>query len=287
VLNQITNPDESALDFGFDLLGRMLTYDTAARESTFDYDGSKRLGDYDNSTGTWKRYHSCKRNFLAVEDATNTYYILYDKDGSTKVIFTDSGVVNRVEYDCLGYIRNKTTDLQVELLWKRLFSIDDEGYFSSNSNFIIKPILGRGIQINSSFIVPLGKPANQTLQVEPFCMRAADLQGTNGEECANTSGEDEANSAPRVLFRGEFPPRNYPTDTDADEDNCEEGEYVCRHNNSGQEVSIDPRPGGGGTDWCCGGIGDTHLVDHIAWSFIDAKFGHNVIGTVLCNLYLW
>ncbi len=76
-----------------------------SRESTFNYDGTKRFGDYDNDDSEWKRYHWCKGEFLGYEDDTNTYYIVSDMEGSTKIIIDSSqGVVNRIEYDHLGVI---------------------------------------------------------------------------------------------------------------------------------------------------------------------------------------
>jgi len=72
-----------------------LSYDTDSRESTFNYDGTKRFGDFDDG---WKRYHWCKSQFLGYEDEANTYYIVPDINGSTKVIFTHAGtIVNRLD----------------------------------------------------------------------------------------------------------------------------------------------------------------------------------------------
>ena len=97
-----------------------------SRKSTFNYDGTKRFGDFDDG---WKRYHWCKGEFLGYEDDTNTYYIVPDREGSTKVIIDSSqGVINRLEYDHLGKIRSQTTTPQVELLWRRLFAGIESGY---------------------------------------------------------------------------------------------------------------------------------------------------------------
>ncbi|MBN2541342.1 RHS repeat protein [bacterium] len=120
VLNEIITSAGASLDFNFDLLGKLRQYDTSTRESTFDYEGSKRLGDYDDYAQEWKRYHWCKTQLLGYEDDTNTYYIVPDVTGSTKIIIDSNSVVNRLDYDHLGYLRNKITDPQVELLWKAL-----------------------------------------------------------------------------------------------------------------------------------------------------------------------
>ncbi len=62
-----------------------------------NYDGTRRFGDFD---GGWKRHHWCKSQFLGYEDDPNTYYIVPDIHGSTKVIFTHAGtIVNRLDYD--------------------------------------------------------------------------------------------------------------------------------------------------------------------------------------------
>jgi hypothetical protein len=63
------------------MLGRLRGYDTDSRERTFNYDGTKRFGDFD---GGWKRYHWCKSQFLGYEDDANTFYIVPDIHGSTK-----------------------------------------------------------------------------------------------------------------------------------------------------------------------------------------------------------
>ncbi|RKZ32556.1 hypothetical protein DRQ33_05665 [bacterium] len=98
ILNQIIKPDNSTIDFDFDMLGRLRGYETSSRDSTFDYDGIKRLGDFDNSDDEWHRYH-WGNAFLGYQDDTNTYYIMPDIFGSTEVIFDDNGIVNRLEYD--------------------------------------------------------------------------------------------------------------------------------------------------------------------------------------------
>ena len=98
VLDRIIKPNADELDFNFDLLGRLRGYDTDARESTFNYDGTKRFGDYDNDDSEWKRYHWCKGEFLGYEDDTNTYYIVPDREGGTKVIISSGAVVNRIDY---------------------------------------------------------------------------------------------------------------------------------------------------------------------------------------------
>ena len=57
-LSKIITPAGTKLDFNFDLLGRMRNYDASTRESGFNYEGTKRLGDYDNSDDEWKRNHN-------------------------------------------------------------------------------------------------------------------------------------------------------------------------------------------------------------------------------------
>jgi hypothetical protein len=135
VLDQIIKPNADELDFNFDLLGRLRDYDTDSRESTFNYDGTKRFGDFDDG---WKRYHWCNGEFLGYEDDTNTYYIVPDREGSTKIIIDSSqGVVNRIEYDHLGKIRSQTAAPQVELLWRgRFFNDDIEVYFSKRTIYL-------------------------------------------------------------------------------------------------------------------------------------------------------
>jgi len=125
VLDQIIKPNADELDFNFDMLGRLRRYDTDSRESTFNYDGTKRLGDDDADAEEWKRYHWCKSQFLGYEDDTNTYYIVPDREGSTKVIISSGAVVNRIEYDQLGKIRSQTTTPQVELLWRGKYFISE------------------------------------------------------------------------------------------------------------------------------------------------------------------
>ncbi len=80
------------------------THDTDSRESTFNYDGTKRFGDFDDG---WKRYHWCKSQFLGYEDEANTFYIVPDIHGSTKVIFTHAGtIVNRLDLGAELSLRN-------------------------------------------------------------------------------------------------------------------------------------------------------------------------------------
>ncbi|MBN2542574.1 hypothetical protein JXI42_06875, partial [bacterium] len=137
----------ASLDFNFDILGRLRSYDTSTRESTFNYEGSKRLGDFDNSADECKRYHWCKNQLLGYADDTNTYYIVPDVTNSTKLIMNSNSVVNRLDYDHLGYLRNKTTDPQVELLWKHGFR--ELGYGYLFNRILYEPRIG--------FIVPLVK----------------------------------------------------------------------------------------------------------------------------------
>ncbi len=87
--------------------------------------------------------HWCKSQFLGYEDDPNTYYIVPDIHGSTKVIFTHAGtIVNRLDYDTLGKIRNQDAAPQVELLWNnKSFNTSLDLYFSIN-NEIYDPILG-------------------------------------------------------------------------------------------------------------------------------------------------
>ncbi len=46
VLDMITKPNGDELGFDFDMLGRLRGYDTDSRESTFNYDGTVRFGDF-------------------------------------------------------------------------------------------------------------------------------------------------------------------------------------------------------------------------------------------------
>jgi len=126
VLNQIIKPNADELDFNFDMLGRLREYETSNRESAFDMDGTKRLGDFEDKTDEWRRYHWCKQHLLGYKDDSNTYYFLTEPDGSVEVIFTHGGTtVNRLEYDFLGKLRNQTTTPQVELLWNGMFFLDE------------------------------------------------------------------------------------------------------------------------------------------------------------------
>jgi len=128
VLDEIVKANGDDLGFDFDLLGRLRGYGTDSRASTFNYDGTKRFGDYDADAEEWKRYHWCRSQLLGYEDDSNTYYIVPDREGSTKVIISSSAVVNRIEYDHLGRIRSQTTAPQVELLWRALNLINDIYY---------------------------------------------------------------------------------------------------------------------------------------------------------------
>ena len=118
VLDEIVKANGDDLGFDFDLLGRLRGYGTDSRASTFNYDGTKRFGDYDADAEEWKRYHWCQSQLLGYEDDSNTYYIVPDREGSTKLIISSGAVVNRIEYDHLGRIRSQTTTPQLELLWK-------------------------------------------------------------------------------------------------------------------------------------------------------------------------
>ncbi|MBN2542576.1 hypothetical protein JXI42_06885 [bacterium] len=44
VLSKIKTSTGASLDFNFDILGRLRSYDTSTRDSPFNYEGSKRLG---------------------------------------------------------------------------------------------------------------------------------------------------------------------------------------------------------------------------------------------------
>jgi hypothetical protein len=149
VLNQITKSDGTTLGFNFDLLGRLRNYDTSSRHSTFDFDGTKRYGDFDGSSNLWKRYHWCKRQFLGYKDDTNTYYIVPDLFGSPRVIFTHAGsVVNRLDYDSLGNLRNKTTDPQVEIGWRDLMRIAELDIYVAQKGLYF-PLLGKAFSQKS------------------------------------------------------------------------------------------------------------------------------------------
>ncbi len=130
------------IQINLNMLYRLRRYDTDTRESTFNYDGTKRFGDFDDG---WKRYHWCKSQFLGYEDDTNTYYIVPDIHGSTKVIFTHAGtIVNRLDYDTLGKIRNQDASPQVELLWRGMyFNSDSQLYFDYDFCNIIDPDFGK------------------------------------------------------------------------------------------------------------------------------------------------
>jgi len=116
------------------------------RASTFDYDGTKRFGDYDADAEEWKRYHWCQSQLLGYEDDSNTYYIVPDREGSTKLIISSGAVVNRIEYDHLGRIRSQTTAPQVELLWRGMF------YNSDCSLYMINPLYSTKFGQALSFI---------------------------------------------------------------------------------------------------------------------------------------
>jgi len=137
------------------MLGRLRGYKKTGRDSTFDYNGIKRLGDYDDSNDKWHRYHWCERDLLGYKDDTNTYYFLCEPDGSVEVIFTHAGaVVNRLEYDFLGKLRNKTTDPQVELGWRKMFFINEEieFYIFGIQPACHFPIFGKTLNLKNSNI---------------------------------------------------------------------------------------------------------------------------------------
>ena len=145
VLNQIIKPNADEVDFNFDMLGRLREYETSNRESAFDMDGTKRLGDFEDKTDEWRRYHWCKQHLLGYKDDSDTYYFLTEPDGSVEVIFTHGGTtVNRLEYDFLGKIRNQTTTPQVELLWRGMFcnSDDSNNYIFNCLQKYYNPVLG-------------------------------------------------------------------------------------------------------------------------------------------------
>jgi len=174
------NGSLNIIGFDFDMLGRLRGYDTDTRESTFNYDGTKRFGDFDDG---WKRYHWCKSQFLGYEDEANTYYIVPDVNGSTKVIFTHAGTIaNRLDYDTLGKIRNQDTTPQVELLWRGMFWDEDVNlYISNNKSTIYFPIgLSFGIiKAISGFIVYLPSLLNP-LSLFRLPILAKNAYGFNG-----------------------------------------------------------------------------------------------------------
>jgi hypothetical protein len=152
VLDMITKANGDELGFDFDMLRRLRGYDTDTRESTFNYDGTKRFGDFDDG---WKRYHWCKSQFLGYEDEANTYYIVPDINGSTKVIFTHAGtIVNRLDYDTLGKIRNQDTTPQVELLWRGWYYTPLNCYICEMD--IYDPVIG-------TFIIPIPRSNDSKL----------------------------------------------------------------------------------------------------------------------------
>ena len=94
---------------------------------------------------------------LGYEDDTDTYYIVPGAHGSTKVIFNDAGnVVNRIDYDCLGKIRNQTTTPQLELLWRGKYFDSDVGLYVLSDGSIYNPITG--YSPSSRPIPPQGPP---------------------------------------------------------------------------------------------------------------------------------
>ena len=58
--------------FNFDLLGRMRNYDTSTRKSGFNYEGSKRLGDYDDKDEEWKRFGLTIYDLLLINEKMRT-----------------------------------------------------------------------------------------------------------------------------------------------------------------------------------------------------------------------
>lgn len=62
-----------------------------------------------------------------VEDNNTTYYIVPDALGNTAIIIEDAAVVNRLDYDHLGKIRNETTTPQVDLLFRKTFRAAELG----------------------------------------------------------------------------------------------------------------------------------------------------------------
>jgi YD repeat-containing protein len=128
VLDMITKANGDELGFDFDILGRLRRYGTDSRESTFNYDATKRFGDFYDG---WKRYHWCKSQFLGYEDDANTFYVVLGAMGSVKVIFDHTqGIVNRLDYDRLGNLRNSDTTPQIELLFKK-------SYYNSDTDLYI------------------------------------------------------------------------------------------------------------------------------------------------------
>jgi len=175
VLNQIIKPNADELDFNFDMLGRLRKYETSNRESAFAMDGTKRLGDFEDKTDEWRRYHWCKQHLLGYKDDSDTYYFLTEPDGSVEVIFTHAGTtVNRLEYDFLGKIRNQTTTPQVELLWRGKFFLSDADlYLWTNRTYL--PLLGCSF---TNLTIPY--PINT-----PFIYGYSELYDTDhGDECA-------------------------------------------------------------------------------------------------------
>jgi len=159
VLNQITKPNADELDFDFDMLGRLRKYETSNRESAFDMDGTKRLGDFEDKTDEWRRYHWCKQHLLGYKDDSNTYYFLTEPDGSVEVIFTHAGTtVNRLEYDFLGKLRNQTTTPQVELLWRGSFCNNESELYIDFG--LYNPMLGKSID---EYISLHEEPTNERL----------------------------------------------------------------------------------------------------------------------------
>jgi len=58
-----------------------------------------------------------------------------DRFGSTKIIISNDQVINRIEYDQFGKIRNKETEPQIDLLWKGLYLNNKTGFYIANSNY--------------------------------------------------------------------------------------------------------------------------------------------------------
>jgi len=130
------------------MLGRLRKFDTSERESTFDMDGRWRLGDYDNKQSEWKLYH-WGNALLGCENSEDMLYILPDITGSTKIIFSDTGVVNRLDYDFLGFIRNQTTSPQIELLFGKAMKLEEVGLYLGAKR-LYDPLLGIHFQTTGS-----------------------------------------------------------------------------------------------------------------------------------------
>ncbi len=151
VLDLITTPSAAALKFNIDLLGNLRNYETSSRDSGFDFDSVKQLGEFDQDDNEWKRYHWCKNYLLGYEDDDNTYYIVTDIYGSTVVIFNSNSVQNRIIYDNLGKIRSQTTTPQVGLLYRGDFMLTgiDDMYYDARRKRIKDVSIKRGFRVAS------------------------------------------------------------------------------------------------------------------------------------------